>query len=600
MGLDRGLNSSSTNPLGIDDDDYTATTRGAQGPKGDDGASTQDYIDKYNTVVSSAAAASVNETNSATSATSSANSATASNNSATASASSATDSAASATTASTKASEASTSATNSANSATASANSATESANSATASANSATASANSASTATTQASLATTNGQAQVTLATTQAGTATTKASEASTSATNAATSATNSANSATASANSATGAASSASTATTKASESATSATNAANSAAAAAASFDSFDDRYLGAKASEPSTNNDGDALVAGNLYFLTGTGMQVYDGAAWIAASSSGNVSLYSYEYIATAGQTSFSGSDVNGQTLSYTANNIHVTYGGLDIPKADYVATNGTTVVLDDGAVVGTIVRIVAFQSFVVANTYTKSQADTLLAAKATIASPSFTGNVSHGDNVKAKFGTGNDLEIFHDGTHSRIKDVGTGHLVLSGGEVHFNNSDNTSNHLVINSAGIVTKPLQPAYSATARSTNIPLTTQTTITLNNERFDVGGNLTSNVFTAPVTGKYMITYLLYLNNVDSAHTTVDVHIKTSNKQYQQTWKMDSILQSDANFSVSGSQLCDMDAGDTQYFAIYIVGGHTGTDVHGDSQASGYLVC
>tara|TARA_R110001592_G_scaffold360011_1_gene667718 strand:+ start:954 stop:2267 length:1314 start_codon:yes stop_codon:yes gene_type:complete len=112
------------------------------------------------------------------------------------------------------------------------------------------------------------------------------------------------------------------------------------------------------------------------------------MQVYDGAAWIAASSSGNVSLYSYEYIATAGQTSFSGADVNGQTLSYTANNIHVTYGGLDIPKADYVATNGTTVVLDDGAVVGTIVRIVAFQSFVVANTYTQAQADTLLAAKA--------------------------------------------------------------------------------------------------------------------------------------------------------------------------------------------------------------------
>jgi len=427
MGLDRGLNSSSTNPLGIDDDDYTATTRGAQGPKGDDGASTQDYIDKYNTVVSSAAAASVNETNSATSATSSANSATASNNSATASASSATDSAASATTASTKASEASTSATNSANSATASANSATESANSATASANSATASANSASTATTQASLATTNGQAQVTLATTQAGTATTKASEASTSATNAATSATNSANSATASANSATGAASSASTATTKASESATSATNAANSAAAAAASFDSFDDRYLGAKASEPSTNNDGDALVAGNLYFLTGTGMQVYDGANWIAASSSGNVSLYSYEYIATAGQTSFSGADVNGQTLSYTANNIHVTYGGLDIPKADYVATNGTTVVLDDGAVVGTIVRIVAFQSFVVANTYTKSQADTLLAAKATIASPSFTGNVSHGDNVKAKFGAGDDGFVYSDGTNILVE-----------------------------------------------------------------------------------------------------------------------------------------------------------------------------
>ena len=165
------------------------------------------------------------------------------------------------------------------------------------------------------------------------------------------------------------------------TEASNAAGSASDAANSAASAATALDSFDDRYLGAKASEPSVNNDGDALITGNLYFLTGTGMQVYDGANWIAASSSGNVSLYAYEYIATAGQTTFSGADTNGQTLSYAAGNLHVTYGGLDIPTADYTATNGTTVVLDDGALVDTIVRIVAFQSFVVADTYTQAQAD---------------------------------------------------------------------------------------------------------------------------------------------------------------------------------------------------------------------------
>ena len=150
---------------------------------------------------------------------------------------------------------------------------------------------------------------------------------------------------------------------------------------SAVAAAASLDNFDDRYLGAKGSEPSVDNDGEALATGALYFLTGTGMQVYDGSDWIAASASGTASLFTYEYIATAGQTSFSGADANGQTLSYSANNIHVTYGGLDIPVADYVATNGTAVVLDDGAVVGTIVRITAFKSFTIADTYTKAQTD---------------------------------------------------------------------------------------------------------------------------------------------------------------------------------------------------------------------------
>jgi len=48
------------------------------------------------------------------------------------------------------------------------------------------------------------------------------------------------------------------------------------AAASATAAAASYDSFDDRYLGAKASAPSTDNDGNALVAGALYWNTTTG------------------------------------------------------------------------------------------------------------------------------------------------------------------------------------------------------------------------------------------------------------------------------------------------------------------------------------
>jgi hypothetical protein len=66
-------------------------------------------------------------------------------------------------------------------------------------------------------------------------------------------------------------------------------TSETNAAASEAAAAASYDSFDDRYLGAKASAPTLDNDGDALIDGALYFNTTTNnMQVYDlgGASWM--------------------------------------------------------------------------------------------------------------------------------------------------------------------------------------------------------------------------------------------------------------------------------------------------------------------------
>ena len=182
----------------------------------------------------------------------------------TAAAASETAAADSETAAATSETNAATSATNSANSATASATSATESATSATESATSATDAASSATTASTQA--------------------------------TNAATSATTAGTEATASANSATASATSASEADTSATEAATSATNSSNSATAAASSaasalaaFDDFDDRYLGAHASDPTTDNDGDALDAGDLYFnTTNDVMRLYTGSTWVTA------------------------------------------------------------------------------------------------------------------------------------------------------------------------------------------------------------------------------------------------------------------------------------------------------------------------
>jgi hypothetical protein len=136
-------------------------------------------------------------------------------------------------------------------------------------------------------------------------------------------------------------------------------------------------------------------------------------------------------------------------------------------------------------------------------------------------------------------------------------------------------------------------------PGQPAFSATATTTNIPVTTQTTITLGTERFDVGNNLASNAFTAPVTGKYLLTYMFYFSNLDADHTTLDVHITTSNKQYQQTFKPSAFMDSDGNFSVSGSVIADMDASDTAEYRAYVAGGAAQTDIHADSQVSGCLL-
>jgi len=263
------------------------------------------------------AAAETAETNAETAATSASGQATIATTKASEASTSATTAATHASTATTKASEASTSATNAATSATNAATSKTNAATSETNAASSASTATTKASEASTSASTATTKASeaaSSATTASTQATNAATSATNAASSETNAATSATNAASSATTASTQATNAASSAttastqatnasssaSTATTKASEASSSASSASAAQTAAEgardsalAAFDSFDDRYLGVKSSDPTTDNDGDALAAGMLYFSsTDTAMKVYSGSAWVDAYVSG--------------------------------------------------------------------------------------------------------------------------------------------------------------------------------------------------------------------------------------------------------------------------------------------------------------------
>ena len=84
------------------------------------------------------------------------------------------------------------------------------------------------------------------------------------------------------------------------------------------------------------------------------------------------------------YQATAGQTTFSGSDANSLTLSYPGSEYVAVYqnGILLKPATDYTSTTGTTVVLVTGASVNDVVEIVVYDAFSIANSYTKSESDT--------------------------------------------------------------------------------------------------------------------------------------------------------------------------------------------------------------------------
>ena len=47
----------------------------------------------------------------------------------------------------------------------------------------------------------------------------------------------------------------------------------------------------------------------------------------------------------------------------------------------------------------------------------------------------------FLGSSTHGDSIKAQFGAGDDLEIYHDGSNSYITDKGTGNLKIAGSQI---------------------------------------------------------------------------------------------------------------------------------------------------------------
>ena len=129
--------------------------------------------------------------------------------------------------------------------------------------------------------------------------------------------TSATNASNSATAAATSATNAATSETNAGTSETNAATSATNAANS-------FDSFDDRFLGTKASDPTLDNDGNALVEGAMYYnSTDNDIRFYNGSSWDAPATQAATSATASANSATASATSATNS-ANSATASATS------------------------------------------------------------------------------------------------------------------------------------------------------------------------------------------------------------------------------------------------------------------------------------
>ena len=210
-----------------------------------------------------------------------------------------------------------------------------------------------------------------------------------AATSATNAATSATNASTSATNAATSATNAATSATNASTAQTAAETAKTAAETAQAAAELAADNFDDTYLGAKSSDPTVDNDGDALTAGDLYFnTTSNTLKVYTGSAWADAALTAADFLTVGNNLSDLNNASTARTNLGlGTIATQAANNVSITGGSVtgitDLAIADggTGASSASAARTNLGLVIGTDVQAYDADTakLDVTQTFTKAQ-----------------------------------------------------------------------------------------------------------------------------------------------------------------------------------------------------------------------------
>jgi len=157
--------------------------------------------------------------------------------------------------------------------------------------------------------------------------------------------------------------------------------------------------------------------------------------------------------------------------------------------------------------------------------------------------------------------------------------------------------------NNATNHMVMSSAGEVTKPLNTAFRVVcADMNNIQISQYHNLQFNDEKFDIGSNFDTSTytFTAPVTGKYFLNVSLLLQDVDTAAGYYGLRIEASNHSY---WDYLHSVKYDSDptyFPIHANRMMDMDANDTVYVRIYQYQGSAQTDVNGGATIfAGYLL-
>ena len=149
----------------------------------------------------------------------------------------------------------------------------------------------------------------------------------------------------------------------------------------------------------------------------------------------------------------------------------------------------------------------------------------------------------------------------------------------------------------TTSHIVIDEAGHVTKPLNPAFRI-YQSTDTDYAQGHTMYNQNttEVYDVNADIgTNGTFTAPVTGKYLISVSVYDTSAADGRE-YDMILTTSNRNYR--WGARQEYEADVtgiggNMKLEGTLIVDMDASDT----AYVTSGINATFTNGNNSEHSY---
>ena len=149
-----------------------------------------------------------------------------------------------------------------------------------------------------------------------------------------------------------------------------------------------------------------------------------------------------------------------------------------------------------------------------------------------------------------------------------------------------------------------------TATMQPAFLAFVATTNANVTGSSTtyvVPFDLEVYDQGGNYSTGVFTAPVTGKYQLNTTIEWTGTATTHTSARLQITSSNRSYfLDRVDLTAPSQTIQSIFLKGSALVDMDAGDTATVGVTFSGAPSSIDIVAASTSvlssmySGSLIC